>query len=218
MDRYKLAIEEHKPEYIIGIDEVGWGALAGPLVIGCAVYKVDFQHPKVKDSKAYTTEKSREAAYEVVFETASYVDLYAMDAARIGRIGAGNAIKDSLAAIAARVLVSYPENGLIVLDGTRTIQGLKYPQVAIDKADSFVPAVSAASIVAKVYRDRFMSSVNSSYPEFEWHQNKGYPTQRHVKAIQAHGVCEYHRTNIGMIRDALKKYGTYEERHNGVSL
>lgn len=218
MDTYKSAIAEHKPKFIIGIDEVGWGALAGPLVLGCVVYKVDFQDPKIKDSKAYTTEKSREKAYEAVVETAELVDLYAMDAVKIGKMGAGNAIKSALAGIAGRVAPQYPSDALIVLDGTRTIQGLKYPQIAIDKADSFVPAVSAASIVAKVYRDRFMSSINSEFPEFEWHQNKGYPTQRHVKAIQAHGVSEYHRINIGMIKEALKKYGTYEANHNGVCL
>lgn len=218
MDLYKTAVEKHNPTFVIGIDEVGWGALAGPLVLGCVVYKTDFQNPKIKDSKAYTTEKAREKAYELVQETAECVDVYALDASRISRIGAGNAIKEALNGISSRMLARYPDSGLLVLDGTRTVQGLKYPQVAIDKADAFVPAVSAASIVAKVYRDRFMSSVNSAYPEFEWHQNKGYPTQRHVKAIQIHGVSEYHRTNIGMIKDALSKYGSYEERHNGVCL
>ncbi|NBU69950.1 MAG: ribonuclease HII [Bacteroidetes bacterium] len=212
IDMYKAALSTHTPEYVIGIDEVGWGCIAGPLVLGCAVYKPEFSHPKVKDSKAYTTEKSREAGLEVVKKTALYAKVHTVSVHEISTLGAGNVLKAAVLKLATDAVLSYP-NSLVVIDGTNQIRGLKNPQVSLARADSFVAAVSAASMLAKVTRDQYMSEISKSYPEYEWHQNKGYPTDKHVRLLKDQGVSEHHRLNVSLVKAALKKYGTYEEHH-----
>lgn len=212
LNLYATALATHKPEYIIGIDEVGWGCIAGPLILGCAVYKPEFSHPKVKDSKAYTTEKSRESALEVVNSTAVYTATQITSVRSLRDLGAGVALKAAMLELAKNAVLHYP-NSLVVIDGSNLIKELKHPQIAIEKADSFVAAVSAASLLAKVTRDQYMTSLDKEFPEYEWRQNKGYPTQKHVKSLREQGVSEHHRMNISMIRQALKKYGTYEEKH-----
>lgn len=212
LNLYATALATHEPEYIIGLDEVGWGCIAGPLILGCTVYKPDFSHPKIKDSKAYTTEKSREKSVEVVQATALYTATHVTSVRTIRDLGAGVALKTALLDLAKNAVLHYP-NSLVVIDGSNLIKELKHPQIAIEKADSFVTAVSAASLLAKVTRDQYMTSLDKEFPEYEWRQNKGYPTQKHVKSLREQGVSEHHRMNISMIRQALKKYGTYEEKH-----
>ncbi len=210
-EKFSKYLEEHNPEYIIGIDEVGWGAIAGPLVLGCTVYPTSFSHKRIKDSKSFTTERSRQNAREVVEATAVYRDVHFTDSVDIARLGAGQAIRKALFEIAERAARKYP-NALLVIDGTRIIPGIDNPQLAIDKADVWVTAVSAASILAKVARDEYMSRLCQDQPEFEWDSNKGYPTQKHIKLLQTYGVSQHHRLNIDLVKDALLKRGEYKKK------
>lgn len=215
-EKFAQYVEEHNPEYIIGIDEVGWGAIAGPLVLGCAVYPAAFSHKRIKDSKSFTTERSRQNAKEVVDSTALYRDVHFTPSVDISRMGAGPAIRKALFEIAERASCKYP-NALLVIDGTRVIPGIDNPQLAIDKADAWVTAVSAASILAKVARDEYMSQLYLTQPEFEWDSNKGYPTQKHLKLLQTYGVSQHHRLNIDLVKDALMKRGEYTKGAKGNS-
>jgi len=212
IDTYQAALALHKPEFIIGIDEVGWGCIAGTLVLGCVVYKPDFSHPKVKDSKAFTTERSREAGLEVVRNTSPYVDTHVTSVQAISSLGASAVLHAAMFTLATKAIAHYP-NSLVVIDGSKPIKGLNHPQLALEKGDGYVAAVSAASMVAKVTRDKYMSEISKNYPEYEWHNNKGYPTDKHVRMLNQHGVSEHHRLNIALVREALKKHGTYEENH-----
>lgn len=213
VEAFAATMADENVQYVIGIDEVGWGAIAGPLILGCVVYKVDFADPKIKDSKAFTTERSREKAFDLVMKTAVYTDLHYTYPSKLSNFGAGVSLRQGLTAIAQKAVDLYPDS-IVVIDGKNSIHNLKHRQTALDKADTFVTAVSAASIIAKVTRDRYMSEVNDEYPEYEWHQNKGYPTDRHLRFLRDHGVCSHHRLNVSLVKTALEKYGTYGSRHS----
>lgn len=212
-DIYDSFIFNSKADFVIGIDEVGWGAIAGPVVIGCAVYAQEFFHHAVKDSKAFTTERAREKALAFVRDSALWLATETVSVNAISSLGAGAAMQAGLYTLALKALERFPAASAIVLDGSNTIKGLNHPQIAIPKADAFVTAVSAASILAKVERDQYMNEVYKEYPEYEWNQNKGYATERHTRLLREHGVSLYHRLNIPMVCDVLKKKGTYEELH-----
>ena len=211
LNEYEKYVEDFKPQYVIGIDEVGWGAVAGPLVLGCAVYPASFKHDRVKDSKSFTTERSRQNAERIVLDTAAYWYLHFTDSTTIAKVGAATAIKTALFKVAEKASEKYPD-ALLVIDGTRIIPGIRNEQLALHKADALVPAVSAASILAKVARDRHMSLLHTTCPEFEWDSNKGYPTQKHIKLLQTYGVSEHHRLNIDLVRDALIRRGQYKKQ------
>jgi len=204
-------IEEHKPEYIIGMDEVGWGAIAGPLVIACAVYKSDYKNPKIRDSKTYSSHNARLKAFDLVQDTAVYVAYQEASPGNLAVFGAGPMLQNSYLILAQRAIAHYP-NSLVVIDGAHTIKGLEHKQVCLAKADTYVTAVSAASIAAKVSRDRTMIKLGEKYPEYEWFANKGYPTPQHIEAIKKVGVSEHHRRNVETVVELEKKHGIYEER------
>lgn len=202
-------IDELKPEYIIGIDEVGWGAIAGPIVVACAVYKTGYSNGKIKDSKAYSTKKSREKGFQLVQDTAEYVSYKEATVGEIETHGPGGMLQHLFKTIAERAISHYP-NSLVVIDGSHVIKDLNHDQVCMPKADVLVTAVSAASVAAKVSRDHTMEELGKSFPEFEWHSNAGYGVKAHIDAMRKHGVCIHHRRNIDLVFDFETKYGTYE--------
>lgn len=202
-------IRQLKPEYIIGLDEVGWGAIAGPLVVACAIYKPDFTHVRIRDSKKYSTNKVRERAFEIVQETAAYVSYQEASADQLEVFGPGPMLQKSFLILAQRAISQFP-NSLVVIDGANKIKGLEHNQVCLAKADALISAVSAASVAAKVSRDHTMSKLGESFPEYEWHSNSGYGTKKHMDAMKKVGVSVHHRRNIQTVLDYEKKYGTYE--------
>ncbi len=202
-------IEQLKPEYIIGLDEVGWGAIAGPLVVACAVYKPTFKHARIRDSKKYSTNKVRERAFEIVQETATYVSYQEASTGQLEVFGPGAMLQESFLILAQRAISHFP-NSLVVIDGSNKIKGLDHNQVCLAKADALITAVSAASVAAKVSRDHTMAKLGESFPEYEWHCNSGYGTEKHMNAMKKVGVSVHHRRNIQTVLDYEKKYGTYE--------
>lgn len=203
-------------EYVIGLDEVGTGCVCGPVFVGVAVYKSKFTHKSIKDSKAFTTEKSRNAALEVVKSTAAYTALKSANANALQSRGQG-AVLQRLFLEAAQEAVSLYPNSIVIIDGANKIKGLNHPQMNIVKADAKITAVSAASIVAKCHRDDVMTAYGYCYPEYGWHKNKGYGTQEHWKAIEKHGiVVGLHRLNIEHIKECLDKFGEYRREEKEI--
>lgn len=201
-------IEEHRPKFIVGIDEVGWGAVAGPLVLACTVYPIDAPNIKIRDSKAYSSEKAREKAWALVTTTARYIGFHEVSCGNIEVFGPGAMIQQGFLDLATRAVSHFPES-LVIIDGSNKIKGFDHPQVCLPKADTFVLAVSAASVSAKVSRDRTMTSLGEDFSEYEWCDNKGYGTSKHMKAIERVGVSIHHRRNIQAILDLEEKHGTY---------
>jgi len=201
-----------KAEYIIGLDEVGWGAIAGPVMVGCAVYKVGYTNRGIRDSKSYT-EASRQKAYVTVHETAEYLNVVAATPSDLELYGPGPVLQNLFLTAANEALALYPKS-VLVIDGKNQVKGYKGAQICFAKADKFVCAVGAASVVAKVTRDLHMRELHKNYPEFDWKTNKGYPTPAHSDALKKHGASVHHRRNIDMIKSIEHEVGSYERIHS----
>jgi ribonuclease HII len=199
---------ERPPRWVLGIDEVGYGALAGPLVIGGVIAPANWTHPLLKDSKKFTgnaeqAEVKRAAALMEVARADNREDpdvlyfLHRTPPDVVDRLGVYNARIRAFGEIASAVL-KYVELGscLVVIDGDVRAPGLEH--VCLPKADSFVPQVSAASIVAKVARDTEMRGFDAVFPEYKFGKHKGYGSPEHQEAIVAHGLCPIHRKSYRM--------------------
>lgn len=182
---------------VIGTDEAGRGALAGP-VIGASVYLTPEQEKelaaiKLRDSKKLSA-KTREKLFAAMNDMGV---LWKMHSGTVRRIERDNILQASLWAMgmSARKIAEELKQPLacVVVDGTERIPKLDFPQWTLIMADNLVPAVSAASVVAKVLRDRIMVELSKKYPEYNFAQNKGYPTAEHMDIVARMGMCEIHR-------------------------
>lgn len=179
-----------------GVDEVGRGPLAGPVVAACVVFPQDFFLPEVNDSKKVTAKK-RERLFDQIIENASEVGIGIVGEKTIDRM---NILNASLKAMckAVKELKNVPE--FVLVDGNQRIPDLPLPQMPVIKGDSKSLSIAAASIVAKVIRDRIMFNCHRKYPEFSFAAHKGYATRAHVEALQAFGPCEIHRESFKLVK------------------
>lgn len=173
---------------IAGVDEAGRGPLAGPVVAAAVVLPPSFSVPGVNDSKKLSAPK-RETLYEAIYTEADGVGVGIIDADEIDRI---NILRASLLAMAKAVDKLPVAPDYLLIDGTFPIAS-SIPQKAIPKGDSRSMSIAAASIIAKVTRDRLMAEYHILYPEYNFKKHKGYPTKAHRDAIKIHGCCPIHR-------------------------
>jgi len=183
---------------IAGIDEAGRGPLAGPVVAAAVVLPVDFSDPHVTDSKKLTPAR-RDRLYRTIYSQALTVGIGIVDAVEIDRI---NILQASLRAMAIAVANLSPPPDYLLIDGTFPIP-LDLPQNAIPKGDALSITIAAASIVAKVSRDRLMEIYHLHYPHFGFARHKGYPTQDHRQAIRTFGCSPIHRRTFRGVREHL---------------
>jgi ribonuclease HII len=176
---------------IAGVDEVGRGPLAGPVVAAAVIMPEGVILPGVKDSKQMT-EKARESAFSVITESAVTIGIGVVSHQFIDLsnilIAALEAMK-----IAIRCLDPAPE--YILVDGNQKIP-ITIPQRCIIKGDRVCHSISAASVVAKVYRDRIMYSYDAMFPKYGFIQNKGYGTALHLESLRRYGACPIHRRSF----------------------
>jgi len=172
-------------EKICGIDEAGRGALAGPLAVAGVILHKDIKG--LDDSKKLSPKK-REELFEIIKENSSYKIVFT-DNETIDKIGLSEAIKRSIKKI-QKVLKA----DLYIMDG-KTSFGLENVK-AVVKADSFIKEVSAASILAKVSRDKVMDGLDKEYPFYNFKNHKGYGTQEHIEVIKKYGMSRVHRKSF----------------------
>ncbi len=186
-DEEKLYSNEIK--YIAGIDEAGRGPLAGPVVVGVVILPKDSMIEGVNDSKK-VSEKKREKVYEEIVNQAIDWSVGIVDQKEIDEINILNATKKALT-IAISNLKTKPD--LILVDALTNIdtQGIKYKSII--KGDSKEYSIAAASIIAKVTRDRIMRQWDEIYPQYGFAGHKGYGTAKHIAAIKENGPCMLHR-------------------------
>jgi ribonuclease HII len=170
---------------LCGIDEAGRGCLAGPLVVAGVVLQSEIEG--LDDSKKLT-ERKREALFEKIVQNSLY-EIVFTDNKTIDTIGLSKAISDSIEKILEKLQPS-----IAIMDGNTNF-GILGVQ-AVVKADSKIPEVSAASILAKVSRDRYMVEMDSCYPVYGFQQHKGYGTKKHIEQIRIHGRSELHRVSF----------------------
>ncbi len=177
------------PEGACGMDEVGRGALAGPLVAAAVILPAAFTHPLLRDSKLLTA-LQRERAEAAIREVATAVEVVEVSPQDIDLRGVGWANRWAFEELMRRVPAPlYLVDGNLRLDPRR-------PHRCIPGGDRLVGAISAASIVAKVHRDRLMVELDRVHPRFGWRRNKGYGSRDHLEALREIGPVELHRTTF----------------------
>jgi len=177
--------------HIAGVDEVGRGPLAGPVVAAAVILPKDFAIPGVDDSKKLS-EKKREELYSVITECALAYGVGIMDNDVIDKVNILEATKQAM----RQALERLPVKPDYILIDALTLKDLEVPQRGIIKGDSLSVSIAAASIVAKVTRDRMMDEYHRKYPYYAFDQNKGYGTRSHYEGIEEHGICGIHRRSF----------------------
>ena len=177
--------------YIAGVDEVGRGPLAGPVVAACIILDKNKQILYLNDSKKLS-EKKREGLYTEICESAVAYGIGIVSPARIDEINILNATYEAMRAAISNLKLK-PD---ILLNDAVHIPEVDIKQVSIIKGDAKSVSIAAASIVAKVSRDRLMVDYDSLYPEYKFAKNKGYGTKEHISAIKEHGLCPIHRRSF----------------------
>ena len=182
------------PKPVIGVDEAGRGALAGPVFAGAVIlnFSEEFQ-----DSKVLSPKKREESAG--VIKT---FHRFAVGIATVEEIDALNIHRASLLAMKRAVQNLNVQKGHLLLDGKFTIPGLpEFSQTAFIKGDQRIYPIMAASIIAKTERDNLLRSFQKDYPQYLFERNKGYPTEEHKEAIKLHGPSPLHRKSFSDIRE-----------------
>ena len=173
---------------LAGVDEAGRGPLAGPVVAAAVIIPEDKILPGVKDSKQMT-EKARDEAFSVINEAAVAVGIGVVSHQFIDKF---NILRASLEAMKRAVLSLDALPEYLLIDGIHAVP-LPIPQRCLIKGDQISQSISAASVMAKVYRDRIMRSYDKQFPVYGFSKNKGYGTSMHFKALVQHGPTPIHR-------------------------
>ena len=177
--------------FVAGVDEVGRGPLAGPVVAAAVVFPRGVMWPGVNDSKKLSPAK-RDALYDEIMEKAVSVGVGMVSPSRIDEINILQATYEAMQAAVAR-LSAEPD---ILLNDAVTIPGLRIPQEPIIKGDAKSVSIAAASIIAKVTRDRLMAQYEEILPGYGFAQHKGYGSKRHIEAIRRLGPSPIHRQSF----------------------
>jgi ribonuclease HII len=180
-----------------GCDEAGRGCLAGPVFAAAVILPSDFSHPDLRDSKKLNYQQ-RARLYDIII---AFADDYAISKINPKVIDKINILNASIKAmhVALKGLKHPPE--FILVDGNRFKPFGKIPFECIVKGDDKFYSIAAASVLAKVSRDRYMERQAKKYPQYLWHQNKGYPTKAHRNAIMEYGVSPIHRMSFRLLPD-----------------
>jgi len=199
--RYENYLKEEGYKYIAGVDEVGRGPLCGPVVTCACILPDNYELPGLTDSKKIT-EKKREELYEILIKDCISYKIGIKDNKEIDRVNIREATKEAM----------YDSiNGLdvkpdYVLIDAMELEDLTIPYKAIIKGDYKSKSISAASIIAKVTRDRMMIELDKKYPEYGYAKHKGYPTKAHIEAVEKYGVKDFYRMTFSPISEIVNKH------------
>ena len=184
----------HNKFFEAGLDEAGRGCFAGPVYAAAVVLPKEFYHPLLNDSKQLTKEE-REHLRPLIEKESIAFAVARVDNNEIDRI---NILQASYKAmhLALNKLKNKPD--ILLVDGNRFKRYKAIPHYCIIKGDGIYASIAAASVLAKTYRDDYMLSLHKKYEMYCWHNNKGYGTPEHRNAIEAHGLCRYHRKSFNI--------------------
>ncbi len=185
-------------EVIAGVDEVGRGPLAGPVVAAAVILPPELRSAEINDSKSISEARRREAMAAIV--AVADVGVGVVSPGEIDRV---NIYKANLLAMRLAIEDLDRRPDVVLVDGKKA-PGLGVPQRAIVKGDKLSMSIAAASIVAKVVRDRMMVEFDRKYPQYMFAKHKGYGTAEHLESIRKNGVCPIHRRSFAPIRESLK--------------
>lgn len=196
MTRYETMLRQQGFVRIAGIDEVGRGPLAGPVVAAAVILPEDFFLPGLNDSKRIAP-GMRERFYEAIMEQAVCCQISFADARLIDEINISQATQKAMRDCVAKIV---PRPDICLVDGRR-VDRLGAEQFPLVGGDQKSVSIAAASIVAKVTRDRWMKEAARQYPMYGFEQNAGYGTAEHLAALKKYGPCPLHRKTFGAVKE-----------------
>ena len=199
MLEYENSLYEKGITLIAGVDEVGRGPLIGPVVTAAVILPKGYFHKDIKDSKKLT-EKKREEMYEIITRDALAIGIGISSEKVIDEINILEATKKAMKEAIKNLEVT-PEH--ILIDAVKL--DIDVPSTSIIKGDALSESIAAASIIAKVTRDRMMDEMDKEYPMYDLKNNKGYGTKKHLEALEEYGPCKYHRFTFAPVKNSVKE-------------
>ena len=179
---------------IAGVDEVGRGSLIGPVYAAAVILNDSIDKKLLKDSKSLSKHKRKK-----LFSYIKKNSIWAIGQASIKEIEKINILYASLLAMKRAIIKLKKKPALVLIDGNKLPDLKKYNLRYIIKGDQKIPSISAASIIAKVSRDKFITTLSKKFNNYGWSTNSGYGTKEHLKAIKKFGITKYHRTTFSPI-------------------
>ena len=202
MYEYEEKLYKEGYNFIAGTDEAGRGPLVGPVVAGCVVFPKGYKNDLINDSKKLT-EKKREALYDIILKDALSVGIGIVSAKEIDEINiyeaARKAMIEAYKEANKKIKIEY------LLTDAMPINTLDIPVLKIIKGDAKSVTIAAASIVAKVTRDRILLELDRKYPEYGFKSHKGYPTKKHLEAIEKYGIFDEYRKTYKPVKKIIDK-------------
>lgn len=194
-------------ENIAGCDEAGRGPLFGPVVAASVILPHDFVLEGLNDSKKLS-EKKREKYYPIIMEKALAVSVSVVESDKIDKINIYEASRQGMlrATNSLKVKPDYIITDAMPLDGFTSV-----PHEAIIKGDAKSITIAAASVIAKVTRDRIMYEIDKVHPEYEFKKHKGYPTKKHLELIEKYGIIDGYRRTYGPVKKYIEEHKTNKE-------
>ena len=183
---------------IAGVDEVGRGSLIGPVYAAAVILKKSINSKILKDSKTLTSKK-RESLSNYIKKNS----IWSLGKASVKEIERTNILQASLLAMKRAIKKLKKKPSLILIDGNKTPEIKNYNLKAVVKGDQKIPSISAASIIAKVSRDKLMIKMSEIFKKYKWDLNAGYGTRDHINAIRKYGVTRFHRKTFNPIHNIL---------------
>lgn len=206
MKEYENELYKKGIKLIAGIDEVGRGPLVGPVVTAAVILKEDFFDERINDSKKIT-EKKREELYKIIMENAVSVGIGISSEQIIDEINILEATKRAMKEAVNNLNVK-PQH--LLIDAVKL--DIDIPSTSIIKGDAKSQSIAAASIIAKVTRDKMMYELDKLHPEYDFKSNKGYGTKKHIEAIYKYGPLKEHRKTFAPISNILEEKITLENK------
>lgn len=197
MLKYEHELNEQGVKLIAGVDEVGRGPLCGPVVTCACILPIDYHLDGLNDSKK-VSEKKREKLYEILIKDAISYSIGISSPKRIDEINILEATKEAMIKAISNLSVR-PEH--VLIDAVKL--DLEIPSTSIIKGDANSASIAAASIIAKVTRDRMMYELDKKYPEYGYASHKGYPTKKHIEAVKRYGVKDFYRFTFTPINELV---------------
>jgi ribonuclease HII len=183
-----------------GCDEAGRGCIAGPVCAAAVILPKDFTHDILTDSKMLTEKQRDKLRLEIEAAAVSYSVAF-VDNDKIDEI---NILRASIHAMHLAVKGLEVSPGFLLIDGNKFIPYKDIPYKCFVKGDSRYYSIAAASILAKTYRDEYMTKLHQDYSHYAWNKNKGYPTKEHRKALSFYGISKFHRKSFRLLNEQLE--------------
>lgn len=178
---------------VLGMDEAGRGPIAGPLMVAGVIFPKGYQNVLIDDSKKLS-EKKREKLFKIIIQDALYYQILVVDEKTIDRKNIYRATQEAMMEISNKAQCDF------VLSDAMPLPDIDKPYQAIVKGDQKSLSIAAASILAKVTRDRWMKKLDEMYPQYGLAKHKGYPTKAHIEALNKYGLQDFYRRSYGPVK------------------